>query len=388
MNALQEQHVTLERNVGINTETMASVMVQLEELKEQKVEMKNILDGFHKTQQQIISRQDILQQYAETDSAQTDDITNKIEALSQEINTLSTELNNKHERMAANYSSLSDAQDNVLQVVQQLQDSSETQQDKIEEITTAWTATLPPIQENIKHLTANYSSLSDTQDNVLQVVQQLQDSSETQQGKIEEITTTWTAKLTPIQENVEHIAASYINLSETQETVLESVQELYDSSKVQQEALVSLKTEQSSISELISEDQEKMGALALTCQTLTDSLNNIKELDDSRHLEVQSIATKLDQTTATLTATITPIQENVEQLAALVEKNQMSQTDVEKATLKRSDDLQRRIEELQAQYTQWQTALTALQQETSLLQSSTASLDNRMTKAIEQKEME
>ena len=149
---------------------------------------------------------------------------------------------------------------------------------------------------------------------------------------------------------------------------------------------MSLQSEQVSLSGLADNNRNEIGALALTSQATEQAVEELTKLSDSRHEDLQTLSTAVDQRAATLTR----IQEDVQQLALNIQSMQTSHTQNKQLFLERSEELLDMIKGFQADRSQWQERLSSLQQEIGRVRDSTrtSTLDDKVGKLEELDQVE
>ena len=230
------------------------------------------------------------------------------------------------------------------------------------------------------------------------------------------------------------MAANYESLSEKQNSHQDGIDSLERSRETLASKRMSLQSEQVSLSGLADNNRNEIGALALTSQATEQAVEELTKLSDSRHEDLQTLSTAVDQRAATLTriqedvqllalniqsmqtshaqntqlflersdeltkladshheelqtlstgvdqrtATLTRIQEDVQLLALNIQSMQTSHAQNKRLFLERSEELLDMIKEFQADHSQWQERLSSLQQEIGLVRDSTSTLDDKV----------
>jgi predicted nuclease with TOPRIM domain len=254
MNAMREQQLAIQKNVDINTDTMASLCMQMDK---QQQDMDFALRSLRKEQTALQSRQEALKEYVNNISIDGADIANQVQSLSQEIVDLSIRFDNKQKLLAANYDSLANTQSSFREAMNDVQENHKTLHADL--------ASLQAEQVSIAEVASNdheeIGALTLACQTATQSVNDLKELTHSHHEELQGLSTqvaqkdaAWNATLVPVQENVQHLEADVqtLRIHQTQaeqaaikqsDELLRKISELQASYSQWQDRLASLQQE-------------------------------------------------------------------------------------------------------------------------------------------------
>ena len=226
--------------------------------------------------------------------------------------------------------------------------------------------------------------LKSRQEGLQQSVASVSNHAESIAGRMQTLSEQLSALSTQFEEGQQLMAANYESLSEKQNSHQDVIHSLERSRETLASDFMSLQSEQVSLSGLADNNRKEIGALALTSEATDQAVKELTKLSDSHHEELQTLSTGVDQRAATLTS----IQEDVQQLALNMQNMQTSHAQNKQLFLERSEELLDMIKGFQADHSQWQERLSSLQQEIGRVRDSTSTLDDKVGKLEELDQVE